>query len=85
MRHGDLEVTDWEVTEVEVNGQPAVRLDMWVQGTQKTIHLEREGDTLHPWTQDEFSGMVGLVDSEGILADRILEREGYELADTGWE
>lgn len=87
MRHGDVRVDKWEVTEVEVDDQPAVRLDMWIWGNrQLTVHLRRDGDVLRPWQKEEKSGFVGLVDSEIAIAEQILEHRGYEIAeDEIWE
>lgn len=86
MREGDLRVEDWDVSEVDVEGKPALRLNMRVRGDrQLTVYLQREGNVLHPWDGKSRDSFADLVDAEAAIAERVLTRHGYELAPGPWE
>ena len=89
MRHGDTQIDEWDVEEVVIDGEPAVKLEMWNQGGRKmTTHYRLEGNTLKPLHSHPDLGDSGFVDEELYIAQQILQspRYGYEFDQfAAWE
>jgi hypothetical protein len=85
MRYGDVRVDGWDVSEIEVGDENRVRLDMWTTaGTHRLVYFREDDGVLEPCGGTRLSESYGwgLVDSEIVLAERILERRGYTFPET---
>lgn len=85
MKHGDAELDDWEISAVEIDGEPGLHL--FLEGTVSVseLYFRRNGSIVKPCRQNELAegtGWANLMDSEVHLVQQILERRGYRFPDT---